>query len=91
MNFRRVVTALCLAAAAGATPLLVATPASATPAQCRSYLASEGYIVGTSVKYACDSGRSVGWSETNCTNRLINIGVRSVHAREACDRATWNG
>ncbi|MFF6811006.1 hypothetical protein ACFZAG_14110 [Streptomyces sp. NPDC012403] len=84
MKLKRVMTAVCVTAAAGVLPLIAATPASAYgPSYCERYLASKEYIVGSGVKASCRYAGSAGTVQF-CSAGLINLGVRENHAFQAC-------
>ncbi|MEU0002733.1 hypothetical protein ABZ079_00095 [Streptomyces sp. NPDC006314] len=78
--------------AAGALPILVASPASATQSACTNYVANHGYFAGPKVKAACGNpALFTGVMKTAnpyCLVGLAKVGVeRSGVAQEACMRA----
>lgn len=88
---KRALAAASVVAAAGVVPVMAAAPAQATQAQCKSYLAGKGYIVGPRVSAAC-SHRAIGSAgiytpNPYCVVGLLEIGVRSADATAACRRA----
>ncbi|MET9404922.1 hypothetical protein ABZX90_03880 [Streptomyces sp. NPDC002935] len=92
MRLRRAVTALSVAAAAGVVPLVMAAPASATTAECRSYVAWIGYNVGPKVTAACEHHHittPLGGRVANpaCYVALVNAGLKADEADSACRRA----
>ncbi|AYC41260.1 hypothetical protein ACFYZI_13810 [Streptomyces griseorubiginosus] len=84
MRMKRALAAAGVTVAAMVVPLTVAAPAQASAADCRNYLASQGYIVGPKVKEACAQTGITGYQ--GCVQRLLNIGVRSEHALIACSK-----
>ncbi|MEU6550003.1 hypothetical protein ABZ915_06885 [Streptomyces sp. NPDC046915] len=71
-------------AAAGALPILVASPASATQSACSNYVASHGYFAGTKVKAACGHEHLPVGANPLCLTGLITIQVDSTTAQHAC-------
>ncbi|WP_251093368.1 hypothetical protein [Streptomyces sp. Caat 7-52] len=89
---KRMVAAAGVVVAAGALPILVASPASATQGACTNYVASHGYFAGAKVKAACGNpALFTGMMKTPnpyCILGLEKIGVeRRGVAQEACVRA----
>ncbi|MFJ9810830.1 hypothetical protein ACIRTB_21645 [Streptomyces sp. NPDC101158] len=87
-KFQRALTALSLAVAASAVPLMTAAEAQATPADCRSYLANRGYRVGPGVVKACNYNQEIV-GHPFCVGNLVRLGVNQTHAMRACDLAAW--
>ncbi|WP_137989314.1 hypothetical protein [Streptomyces vilmorinianum] len=91
MKIRRMVTALCITAAAGVVPLATATTAQADQVSCANYVASKGYTVGPKVRAACDHRAWRTWAGTvpnpACISGLGTIGVAGGVAQTACLRA----
>ncbi|GFE24849.1 hypothetical protein Sliba_53020 [Streptomyces nigrescens] len=85
---RRTAAAASLTLIAAAVPVALATPASASPGACTSYLAAKGYKVGPVAKRACAAaaGGEVPGDAT-CWHDLVDLGVKGNHAEEACGRA----
>ncbi|MFF6777564.1 hypothetical protein ACFY8W_28980 [Streptomyces sp. NPDC012637] len=86
-TFQRLLAAATLTAAAVVLPVVTATSAQATPAQCESYLRNAGYVVGPKVKAACRKGAQVPTGHTVCLGGLVSIGVQTAHANRACTLA----
>jgi len=88
---KRMVAAAGVVVAAGALPILVASPASATQSSCTNYVATHGYFAGPKVKEACsydaiDSG--IGkFANPACVVGLANVGVEAGVSGPACKRA----
>jgi hypothetical protein len=83
---RRLTLTFSALIAGSAISLAVASPANATAADCRLYLADEGYTVGDGVKAACqkaDAGGSPGYN--SCKSDLRALGVSQTHTIRACD------
>ncbi len=86
---RRTAAAASLALIAGALPVALATPASASQSDCTAYLKGRGYNVGAGVKHACataahasgPAGRDMCWRE------LQELGVKSDYGLTACGLA----
>lgn len=83
---RRVLTAMCVTAAACGIPVMAAAPAQATPTACMQYLHDVGYVVGPRAKQACRYGDDLT-QKIFCLPVLLNIGVSQRHASTACDLA----
>jgi hypothetical protein len=73
--------------AAGALPILVASPASATQSACSNYVANHGYFAGPKVKAACGHERLPMGPDPRCLGGLLSIRVDSTVALNACSRA----
>ncbi|MFJ3905659.1 hypothetical protein [Streptomyces sp. NPDC090025] len=86
-KIQRLLAAAFLTTTAAVIPMVTATSAQATPAQCESYLRSVGYLVGPKVKAACQKGADVPTGHTVCLGSLMAIGVNPNHASTACTRA----
>lgn len=68
-----------------AIPVAIATPASATEAQCVDYLRREGVIIGPKVRDACDQGASSSFAVRQaCFPLLVDAGVSGGKASDAC-------
>ncbi|MCG0064026.1 hypothetical protein ACWDUC_25655 [Streptomyces tricolor] len=94
MNFqkvKRMAAAAGVMVAAGALPILVASPASASQSACTNYVASHGYFAGPKVKAACDyPALDTGLFKIGhpaCLLGLEKIGVKSEVSNQACKRA----
>lgn len=95
MKVSRVLAALGVAAAATLVPIATAAPASASASMysgCLNYVKSKGYVVGPKVYAACshqalNTGLGVWIHNPACLSGLVNIGVTSTVAVEACKRA----
>ncbi len=86
---RRTAAAASLVLTVTALPVALASPASATKAQCVNYLGTKGYRIGSGVKSACRTGASgSGMSRpvrySLCVAGLERLGVRPGHASKAC-------
>ncbi|MEU1781528.1 hypothetical protein ABZ545_18830 [Streptomyces abikoensis] len=92
---RRAAAAAGVIMAAGTLQLATTTPAEATPAQCRTYLSSYGYRIGSGVEDACSyahdgdvsggitpSGIPARWA---CMSKLQKLGVKEKHFDFACN------
>ncbi len=86
---RRTAAAASLTLLMGALPVALATPASASPGACASYLAAKGYKVGPWVKKACARGTGPAGTpgQHACWSMLVELGVKGDHAVDACYRA----
>ncbi|MCF3147272.1 hypothetical protein [Streptomyces platensis] len=86
---RRTAAAASLTLVVGALPVALATPASASAADCTAYLRGYGYKIGSVVKGACSFGASPGGPEGDdgCRRDLMDVGVKENHAFKACDLA----
>jgi hypothetical protein len=79
---QRAAAATGVAVVASTLPLVMAAPASATPAQCADFLKREGHVVGSGVKHACKRGADFGgWAF--CYNELLALRVKSDDADRA--------
>ncbi|MEV7241785.1 hypothetical protein AB0N92_11125 [Streptomyces sp. NPDC093248] len=85
MKIKRAFAALSVIAAAGAVPVVMASPAQADQLDCMNYLKARHYVVGAGVRSACDVD-SIG-GKVVCQGKLISLGVRPEHALNACVRA----
>ncbi|MEW2580385.1 hypothetical protein [Streptomyces syringium] len=89
---RRVAVAAGMVVAAGALQFAATAPASASPAQCRTYLSSYKYQIGVKVEKACSFAHD-GWkapgdpisNRQKCMIELDRIGVKAQHANRACN------
>ncbi|MFC9932053.1 hypothetical protein [Streptomyces sp. NPDC127190] len=88
---KRVAAAAGVLVAAGALPILVASPASATQGACTNYVASHGYFAGTKVKAACGHAALFSGIEKVanpfCLVGLAQLGVHGDVTQAACLRA----
>ncbi|MFJ3229697.1 hypothetical protein [Streptomyces sp. NPDC086787] len=88
---KRMAAAAGVVLAAGALPILVASPASATQSSCSNYVAGHGYLVGPKVKAACSHGAiDTGLGKAAnpaCVVALARIDVKSAVSVPACVRA----
>ncbi|QTD98535.1 hypothetical protein [Streptomyces cyanogenus] len=95
MTFQRLkctVAAAGVVVAAGALPVLAASPASATQGACTDYVAKHGYFAGPKVKEACSHGAiktPVGsdWANPACLLGLAKLNIKSSVSDPACLRA----
>ncbi|MEU9998675.1 hypothetical protein [Streptomyces sp. NPDC050848] len=91
MKMKRVVMALCVAAAGVATPLVTATAAQADQVGCANYVQSKGYAVGPKVRAACNNPAftwlPVKTANPACLTGLVSIRVDQTVANNACLRA----
>ena len=68
-----------------AIPVAIATPASATEAQCVDYLRREHILIGPKVRHACDQGASSSFVVRQaCFPLLVHAGVSGGKASDAC-------
>ncbi|MER5372222.1 hypothetical protein [Streptomyces sp. NPDC002553] len=90
---KRMVAMAGVVVAAGALPILAASPASANKSTCVNYIGDAGYAVGVMVKGACShpalplpigSGK---FPHPTCYRALVNAGVRPTDATQACELA----
>lgn len=87
---RRAAAAAGAVMAAGTLQFAMTTPAEATPAQCRTYLSTYGYRIGSGVEDACSyaydgeiaSGFPARWA---CMSKLQKLGVKEKHFDFACN------
>ncbi|MGW0764233.1 hypothetical protein [Streptomyces sp. NPDC002676] len=94
MNFqsvKRMAAAASVVVAAGALPLISATPASAAWDDCASYIASHGYRVGPKVTAAC-SHSALDTGIGRMPNPICEVGLVKIHVKDevasaACRRA----
>ncbi|WP_412078001.1 hypothetical protein ACLF6K_28305 [Streptomyces xanthophaeus] len=88
MKKKRAGGVLAAVFAAAALPIVVASPASADQGDCQIALYDWGYVIGPKVQAACKAGAAFGPAAYgNCFYGLVNIGVRSEHAANACSDA----
>ncbi|MDH6539318.1 hypothetical protein [Streptomyces sp. SPB4] len=92
MKKKRALGVLAATFVAAALPMVAASPASASTADCQVFLRNVGYNVGPRVEAACTAGadRSVfmgttAWSQ--CVFLLGNLGVKHSDVITACDEA----
>ncbi|GLX52370.1 hypothetical protein Shyhy01_53200 [Streptomyces hygroscopicus subsp. hygroscopicus] len=88
---KRMTATAAVVVAAGALPVLVASPASATQSACTTYVAGHGYFAGPKVKAACSHGAidtGIGKAANPvCVTDLARVGVKSDVSLAACKRA----
>ncbi|MFE5211726.1 hypothetical protein [Streptomyces sp. NPDC056600] len=84
MKLKRALAAASVTAAAIVVPITVAAPAQASAADCRSYLASKGYIVGPKLTSGCAQTGIMGMA--NCISIIWNAGTTQEHAIIACSK-----
>lgn len=88
-TLRRTASAAAVAVAMAAFPLAMASPAQAGTAECQTWLASQGYLVGEGVKNSCASGaRDTPADVRKCLNGLQSLGVSQADATTACKLAS---
>ncbi|MFJ8195593.1 hypothetical protein [Streptomyces sp. NPDC096152] len=90
MTFQRVkrmAAAASVMVAAGALPILVASPASATQGACSNYVARHGYFAGPKVKAACGHEHHPIGASPLCLAGLLSIRVDMATAQRACTLA----
>ncbi|MEU1267207.1 hypothetical protein [Streptomyces sp. NPDC005799] len=91
MKTKRILATIGVVAAAGVAPLIAASSASATVAQCTGIVQSYGYVVGAKVTTACGYGKlSTGLGTTAnpiCVTKLVQLGVSNKVANTACSWA----
>ncbi|MGW1033376.1 hypothetical protein ACWD4Z_14410 [Streptomyces antibioticus] len=88
---KRMVAVVGVVMAAGALPILSASPASATQSACTSYVSSHGYFAGPKVKKACGYGAiNSGLGKVAsplCIQALAALDVPASVSLPACKRA----
>ncbi|WP_158717794.1 hypothetical protein [Streptomyces sp. NRRL F-2664] len=87
MKKKRTFSTLAAVFAAAALPIVAASPASASSADCQVYLRNVGYNVGAQVQAACDHAAAWDMSGMNrhaCYASLVNLGVKANDASTAC-------
>ncbi|MET7699845.1 hypothetical protein [Streptomyces sp. NPDC005485] len=88
---KRMVAVAGVVVAAGALPILVASPASATQSSCSNYVASHGFFAGPKVKAACNYGAidtGIGKAASPaCIVALAKLHVPAEVSGPACKRA----
>ncbi|MCC3773564.1 hypothetical protein [Streptomyces sp. UNOB3_S3] len=93
---RRAAAAAGVIMAAGTLQLATTTPAEASPAQCRTYLSTYGYRIGSGVEDACsyaydgNVGGAGGIGATIparlvCMDKLQKLGVKEKHFGFSCN------
>ncbi|MEF2525109.1 hypothetical protein [Streptomyces sp. CS62] len=75
-KMRQMVRILAATATAGLLPVLAASPAQASSADCTNYMSNVGYIVGPTVQEACSNGENGFMGEQICFNLMIQVGVK---------------
>ncbi|MEU6460669.1 hypothetical protein [Streptomyces sp. NPDC046976] len=88
---KRMAAAAGVVIAAGALPILVAAPASATQSACTNYVAGHGHLAGSKVKAACEHGAidtGIGkMANPVCVTDLAQLNVKSDVSTPACKLA----
>lgn len=92
MKKKRALGVLAATFVAAALPMVAASPASASTADCQVFLRNVGYNVGPKVEAACTEGadRSFWGSQTawaRCLTSLNGLGVKQNDVVTACDEA----
>lgn len=92
MKTKRILATIGVVVAAGAVPLITASSASATVAQCTGIVHSYGYVVGAKVTTACGAGAlptGLGTTVPNpvCVTKLVQLGISNNVAQKACSWA----
>ncbi|WP_406182809.1 hypothetical protein [Streptomyces sp. NBC_01006] len=86
---KRAVGVLAATFAAAALPIMAASPASADQGDCQYSLHEAGYTVGPKIEAACKLGADFNPAAyPGCYFALVNIGVSSGDASDACYAAT---
>jgi hypothetical protein len=89
-TMRKLAVGAILALTTMVIPVAIATPASATEAQCVDYLRREDILIGPKVKGACDKGASSVFAVRQlCFPMLVEAGVSGGKAGDACYYAYW--
>jgi hypothetical protein len=81
---KRMAAAAGVVVAAGALPILAASPASATQSACTNYVATHGYFAGPKVKAACGHKHLPIGANPLCISALVVIEVDGTTALNAC-------
>ncbi|WP_328925720.1 hypothetical protein OG429_14415 [Streptomyces sp. NBC_00190] len=84
---KRTLGVLAATFAAAALPIVAASPASASSADCQVYMRNLGYTVGPRVQDACDVGATWdpnGFNRLACLRALVDLGVKADDASTAC-------
>ncbi|WP_327385411.1 MULTISPECIES: hypothetical protein [unclassified Streptomyces] len=87
MKRKRAFGVLAATFVAAALPMVAASPASASSADCQVYLRNLGYNVGPRVQDACNAAAAWDLSGMNrhaCYVTLANLGVKVRDANTAC-------
>ncbi len=91
MMTKRILATVGVMVAVGAAPLIAASPASATVAQCTGIVHTYGYVVGAKVTTACGYEKlSTGLGTTAnpvCVYKLVQLGISNSVAQKACSWA----
>lgn len=88
MRTKRVLATVAVVVAAGITPLITASSASADAAQCSGIVKHYGYVVGPKVVGACSNRKLItGSVNPFCLYGLMKAGVSDSVAYTACDWA----
>ncbi|MCT9081532.1 hypothetical protein [Streptomyces fulvoviolaceus] len=84
--FRRLAAVGCVVVAAVGFSVGSTATAQASSQQCQQYLRDHGYLVGTQVRKACETGQAGGSAgPLACYVRLVAIEVEPAHATAACN------
>ncbi|MER5807179.1 hypothetical protein ABT143_03105 [Streptomyces sp. NPDC002033] len=87
MQKKRALGVLAATFVAAALPMVAASPASASSADCQIYLRNIGYNVGPKAQGACDVAAPwdlYGLNDHACYVTLVGLGVRANDATTAC-------
>ncbi|MCX4693360.1 hypothetical protein [Streptomyces sp. NBC_01408] len=84
---KRTLGVLAATFVAAALPMVAASPASASSADCQVYLRNLGHTVGPKVEAACNLAATWdvhGLNRLTCYLALMDLGVRTDYASTAC-------
>lgn len=87
MQKKRALGVLAATFIAAALPMVAASPAAASSADCQVYLRNLGYNVGPQVQNACTHAATwdiSGMYRHGCYMSLVNLGVKVNDASTAC-------
>ncbi|MFA7766128.1 hypothetical protein [Streptomyces sp. NRRL S-448] len=87
MKKKRTLGVMAATFVAAALPVVAASPASASSADCQVYLRNLGYNVGNQVRNSCDHAATwdiSGMYRHGCYVSLVNLGVKEGDASTAC-------
>ncbi|MCX5607965.1 MULTISPECIES: hypothetical protein [unclassified Streptomyces] len=87
MKKKRALGVLAATFIAAALPMVAASPASASSADCQVYLRNLGYNVGPRVQDSCNIGAAWdihGLNRLTCFRALTDLGVKVNDASTAC-------
>ncbi|OIJ92164.1 hypothetical protein BIV25_28045 [Streptomyces sp. MUSC 14] len=92
MRIKRVLATVGVVVAAGIAPIVTASSASATVAQCTGIVHTYGYTVGAKVTTACGYGAIHGpfdekIANPDCLYRLRQLGISDDVSETACSWA----